>query len=119
MIEESGVEFDDLLTEVLEEADTEGIEPPEDQVTVAHSVNTELQEEVVEDRIHWFADRFEIPSTTVQMARSSNASSKRSQPGDDGHSNVHYDQLAVIHERSEWDASRQPICTDCCESVPD
>lgn len=70
MVEESGVEFDDILTEVLEEADTEGIEPPEDQVTIAHSVNPELQGEIIEDRIQWFADRFEIPSATVQMAQS-------------------------------------------------
>lgn len=70
MVKESGVEFDDILTEVLEEADTEGIETPEDQVTIAHSVNTELQGEIIEDRIQWFADRFEIPPATVQMAQS-------------------------------------------------
>ena len=70
MVEESGVEFDDILTEVLEEADTEGIEPPENRVTIAHSVNPELQGEITEDRIQWFADRFEIPSATVQMAES-------------------------------------------------
>jgi|GEM_PF-5034637 len=29
MVEESGVEFDDILTEVLEEANNEGIETPE------------------------------------------------------------------------------------------
>ena len=70
MVEESGVEFDDILTEVLEKADTEGIEPSENRLTISHSVNPELQGEIIEDRIQRFADRFEIPSATVQMAES-------------------------------------------------
>lgn len=70
MADESKIELDDIVTEVLEGIEANDTGVPEKSVTIGHSVSPEIQDDVVDDYVEWLVNELDIPSETAQMAQS-------------------------------------------------
>ncbi|MEZ3170146.1 transcription initiation factor IIB family protein [Halorubrum sp. RMP-47] len=63
-------EIDDILSDVLSDVESTSPGKPEQHITFGQSVSTERQTAIVDDRIDQLAVELEVPSATVDLAKS-------------------------------------------------
>jgi len=70
MSDELGDEIDDILSGVLEDTQSDSTEDLGQSVTFGQAVSEERQTNIVNDRIDWLGDELDIPSATIDLAKS-------------------------------------------------
>lgn len=70
MSNELGNEIDEILSDVLEDINSDSGVNVDESVTFGQSISEEQQTSIVNDRIDWLGDELDVPDATIDLAKS-------------------------------------------------